>query len=387
VWEEPILHVDMDSFFVEVERLADPTLRGIPVAVGGTGPRGVIASASYEARAFGVRSAQPTAMALQACPGLRVVPSDHGRYAEVSIRVFELLRSFTPMVEGLSVDEAFLDVSGLRRHHRSPVEVGEDIRAGIRSELGLPSSVGVAATKLMAKLASESAKPDGLRHVPRSGQVEFLHSLPASVLPGVGPATQAALAKLGVETVSDLAQVPPATMERSLGRAMGRQLAGLAAGIDNRKVEPDSEAKSLSVEETFDLDLEGVEVIGSALLALAHRLSVRLRRSGLSGRTVTLKVRFGDFRTVTRSRTIEGPVDGWRDLSRIAGELLAELDAIEPVRLLGLAATTLEPSSRPRQLDIDSSQGWDRVEDAVFEVRSRYGERAIRPARLLDEDG
>ena len=377
----------MDSFFVEVERLSDPSLRGVPVAVGGTGPRGVIASASYEARRFGVQSAQPTAIALKACPRLRVVPPAHGRYSEVSADVFGIFRSFTPLVEGLSLDEAFLDVAGLRLHHESPVAVGEAIRAVIRAELGLPASVGVASTKFLAKLASEAAKPDGLSHIPTSGQLGFLHALPATALPGVGPATLAALSRLGVETVGDIADLPQPTLIGALGQAMGRQLSDLAAGIDPRQVEPDIEAKSISVEETYDTDLEGTDLVEAALLAHAIRLSSRLRRSGLAGRTITLKVRYPDFETLTRSRTIDGAVDGWRDLFRIASELLGELRPARPVRLLGLGASSLEPAGQPRQLGIDSSADWDRVEDAVSGVRDRFGESAITPARLLEDRG
>jgi DNA polymerase-4 len=326
-------------------------------------------------------------MALKACPQLRVVPPAHGRYSEVSADVFAIFRSFTPVVEGLSLDEAFLDVAGLRLHHESPVAVGEAIRVVIRAELGLPASVGVASTKFLAKLASEAAKPDGLSHIPTIGQLDFLHALPATALPGVGPATLAGLSRLGVETIGDIADLPRPTLVGALGQAMGRQLSDLAAGIDPRRVEPDIEAKSISVEETYDNDLEGTDLVEAALLVHAHRLSSRLRRSGLAGRTVTLKVRYPDFETLTRSRTIDGAVDGWRDLFRIGTELLGELRLAQPVRLLGLGASSLESASQPRQLGIDSSADWDRVEDAVSGVRDRFGESAITPARLLEDRG
>jgi DNA polymerase-4 len=227
----------MDAFFVEVERLRRPELRGIPVAVGGDGPRGVVASASYEARRFGVRSAMPTGAARRACPQLVVVPADHRRYQEASEQVFAIFHRFTPLVEGVSLDEAFLDVSGLRLHYPHPVEVGEELRAVIRRELRLPASVGVAANKLLAKLASEEAKPDGLFHVPAARQLEFLHRLPVRRLWGVGEATQAALERLGVETVGDLAEVPLPALTRAVGEAVGRHLSELAQEIDgvNRK--------------------------------------------------------------------------------------------------------------------------------------------------------
>ncbi|MEA1903355.1 MAG: DNA polymerase IV [Actinomycetota bacterium] len=386
MWNEPILHVDMDSFFVEVERLRDPALKDRPVAVGGTGPRGVIASASYEAREFGVRSAQPTSSALRMCPHLVVVPSDHGRYGEVSADVFEVFRSFTPLVEGLSLDEAFLDVSGLTKHYESPVAVGEDVRSSIRSVLGLPASVGVASTKFMAKLASEEAKPDGLRHVPREEEIEFLHALPARSLWGVGPATFAALERLGVETVGDIAELPAATLVGSVGPSLGRHLHDLSNGFDPRPVQPDTKAKSISVEQTYDRDLEGIEVVGTALLAHAQKLSVRLRRAGLAARTLTLKVRFGDFETVTRSHTVEGAIDSSRDLFRVGNELVAQVDLDRPVRLLGLGGANLERASEPRQLGLDSSEEWARVDDAVASIRDRYGTDAVSPARLIEQE-
>jgi DNA polymerase IV len=388
VWTEPILHVDMDSFYVEVERLADPSLRSVPVAVGGTGPRGVIASASYEARKYGVHSAQPTAQAMRACPQLKVVLPSHHKYGEVSAGVFAVFRSFTPLVEGLSLDEAFLDVSGLRLHYDSPVAVGEDIRSEIRSRLGLPSSVGVASNKLIAKLASESAKPDGILHVPLDAQAAFLDVLPATSLPGVGPATLAALRRLGVATVADIAAVPEQTLAMALGPTLGHQLLELARGNDPRGVEPDLEAKSISVEETYPTDLEGPNMVTTALLEHAHRLSARLRRSGVTARTISLKVRYPDFETVTRTRTSTQPTHAWRDLFRVGGELLADLAPDRPVRLLGLGASGLERDDQPRQVELGSSSpDWDRVEDVVFEVRGRFGDTAISPARSLEDSG
>lgn len=375
----------MDSFFVEVERSIDPKLRGVPVAVGGTGGRGVIASASYEARAHGVRSAQSTAAALRACPGLIVVQPSHHKYGEMSVRVFEVFRSFTPVVEGLSLDEAFLEVSGLRRHYESPVEVGRQVRQRIRDELGLPSSVGVAATKLAAKLASERAKPDGLFHVPLSQQVEFIQLLPVSDLPGVGPATVAALERFGVGSVADLAEIPEATLGRAIGPANARHLLEIASGEDPRPVTPDHAAKSISVEETYAVDLDGRELLGAAVLAHAHRLSFRLRRSGVAVRTVTLKVRYGDFETVTRSRTGAGAIQGWRDLNRVASELLEDLAPERPVRLLGLGGSGIVPAAEAGQLGLDASVEWERVEDAVSDVRLKFGESSIKPARLIDD--
>lgn len=375
----------MDSFFVEVERRLDPSLLGRPVAVGGKGPRGVIASASYEARGFGVQSAQPTVTALRLCPRLEVVAPTHGLYREASAEVFAVFRSFTPLVEGLSLDEAFLDVRGLRRHFDSPAQVGEEIRVEIRSNLSLPASVGVASNKLLAKLASREAKPDGLHHIPEDRQLDYLHGLPASALWGVGPATLAGLERLGVETVGDIADLPESALTGALGPAHGLHLHRLANAMDSRPVEPDSEAKSVSVEETYETDLSGREVIETALLAHAQRLSWRLHRAGLIARTITLKARYGDFTTITRSKTLSEPIDGARDLFKASQPLLRHLDPSRPVRLLGLGATSFESADQPRQLGMDSSEEWKRVEDAISAVRERFGEGAVSPARLIDD--
>ena len=385
MWSEPILHVDMDSFFVEVERLGDPSLVGRPVAVGGTRRRGVIASASYEARRFGVHSAQPTASALRMCPDLVVVPPSHDRYSNVSAQVFVIFRSFTPLVEGLSLDEAFLDVTGLRHHYTSSTDIGEAIRESLKTELRLPASVGVASTKFVAKLASEEAKPDGLMHVAKDTQIEFLQGLPASALWGVGPATLAGLERLGVETVGDIAEMPESALASALGPTAGRHLHDLANGLDPRQIEPDIAAKSISVEQTYETDLRSVEVIEAALLAHALRLSGRMRRSGLSARTITLKTRYDNFTTVTRSHTLDGAIDGSRDLYRVGIQLLGGVEVSRPVRLLGLAGSSLEESTEPRQLDLDGSEDWNRLEDAVADIRDKYGDRAVSPARLLDQ--
>ena len=383
MWTESILHVDMDSFFVEVERLSDPGLRGRPVAVGGTGSRGVIASASYEAREHGVRSAQPTATALRMCRSLIVVPPTHGRYGEMSERVFEIFRSFTPYVEGLSLDEAFLDVGGLRHHYSSPTDVAVTIREELRENLSLPASVGIAATKFVAKLSSEAAKPDGYQLVRLDEQAEFLHALPIDALWGVGPATLASMEKLGIVTVGDLAELPEATLVSTFGPAQGRHLLDLAKGHDPRPVEPDIQAKSISVEETYSNDLEGRDVLEASLLAHAQRLSGRLRRAGLTARTVTLKIRYDDFTTLTRSSTAGAPIDSPRDLFLTSQRLLEQVDTDRPVRLLGLSGTSLLQSLLPQQLTIDSDDNWARVADAVTDVRDRYGDHAVDPARLL----
>jgi DNA polymerase-4 len=301
----------------------------------------------------------------------------------MSAEVFMVFRSFTPLVEGLSLDEAFLDISGLRNHFESPVAVGQSIRGRLRSELGLPASVGVASTKFMAKLASEAAKPDGILVVEKVSELEFLHGLGAQSLWGVGPATLAALERLGVATVGDISELPLSVLANSVGPSLGRHLHELANGRDPRPVEPDTAAKSISVEETYESDLVGYELVETAVLSHAQELSVRLRRSGLAARTVTLKIRFGDFTTITRSHTLGGAVDGARDLFRVAVGLLKDVDASRPVRLIGLGGSALEESSEPRQMGFGSSAEWSRVEDAVSSIRDKFGPAAVSPARLV----
>jgi len=382
---ESILHVDMDAFFVEVERRDRPELRGRPVVVGGTGGRSVVAAASYEARTFGIGSAMPMVHARRLCPAAIVVPPDHGKYRTASEQVFEVFRSIAPLVEGLSLDEAFLDVSGLRRHYPDPVAIGKEIRERLRADLGLPASVGIASNKFLAKLASEAAKPDGIRHVPADRALEFLHPLPVRSLWGVGEATHAALERLGVHTIGDLAEVPPAALEKHLGRAAGAHLHALAWGRDARSVVPGSAAKSVSVEQTFERDLRGHEAIEGELLRHADRLAGRLRSAGVAGRTVTLKIRFADFSTITRSVTLGSGTDVARDLYRAARDLLRKVDlGTKPVRLVGLGATALTPATAPRQLAVDRPAKWDDLAGAVDEVRQRYGTGSIRPARIIE---
>ncbi len=381
-FREPILHVDMDAFFVEVERLRRPELRGVPVLVGGAGPRGVVAAASYEARRFGVGSAMPAVQARRLCPGAVWVSPDHDEYGRVSRLVFEVLRSFTPRVEGLSIDEAFLDVGGLRRHFPSPLGVAAAVRARLRDNLGLPASVGAASTKFLAKLASEAAKPDGMLAIPAGTELEFLHPLPVGALWGVGEATQRAVAALGVATVGDLARLPVASLERRLGNAVGRHLHDLAWNRDPRAVETGGGAKSISVEETYATDLASADEIDAELFAHCERLGRRLRTAGVAARTVQLKVRFADFTTITRSLTVDAPVDLTADLAAAARTLLARVPAGRPVRLLGVGGAQLVPAREPRQLALDGEER-HALAEAADRVRERFGSQAVGPARLL----
>jgi DNA polymerase-4 len=320
-------------------------------------------------------------------PGLSVVPPDHAEYRRMSGLVFDILDGFTPNVERLSIDEAFLDVSGLRRHYEGAVEVAEAIRRAIRSRLRLPASAGVAPNKLLAKLASEEAKPDGVRLVPAGGAQEFLHALPVGKLWGVGAATLAQLEKLGVATIGDLAAIPERTLERRLGVTLGRHLHLLARGVDDRPVSSVAEAKSVSVEVTFDVDIATTAAIEAELLRQSEQVAERLRRNGLCGRTITVKLRFSDFTTVTRSRSLESPTNVGRDVYRAARWLLQRSEVGErPVRLIGVGVSGLESGTAPHQLATDRPPAWDDLADAVSSVRGRFGDGAVRPARLLEAD-
>lgn len=375
----------MDAFFVAVERLRNQSLVGRPVVVGGTGPRSVVAAASYESRRYGIRSAMPMSRARSLCADLVIVPPDHAEYRRVSEQVFEIFRTFTPVVEGLSIDEAFLDISGLRHHYPGPTDVGEQIRATIHRDVGITASVGVASTKFLAKLASEDAKPDGLRHIPAADAQAFLDGLPITALWGVGEATRAALETVGVETVRDLRSVPPKALQRAVGASVAAHLSQLSSGHDPRPVEPDREAKSVSVEETYDTDITEEDRLRVELRRLADRLGNRLRRAGLAGRTVTLKLRTSDFKTVTRSITRPGPTNGDIDLYHLACELLeAAGRGTKPVRLLGVGVSQLVSTDGGVQLVTEADGRWTEVDATVDAIRRRFGDDAVGPAGLAD---
>ncbi len=380
---EPILHVDMDAFYVEVERLDNPGLAGQPVVVGGEGPRGVVASASYEARAGGVRSAMPMSTARRRYPGLVIVPPRHRRYGEISERVFSIFRDFTPLVQGLSVDEAFLDVRGLRRHYPDSRAVAEAIRARIRSELLLPASVGAATALYLAKMASGYAKPDGVLIVTEGSEMAFLEHLDVRELWGVGKSTRSKLASMGIDTVGQLARVSLPVLRRHLGEATADHLHRLANGVDERVVEPRGGAKSVSVEQTFEQDISGTEALLSQLLRQADQVAWRLRRAGLSGRTVSLKLRFPDFRTITRAETLPSSTDVSRELYRTCCRLLDRAGVGgRPVRLLGVAVSGLQPTGAPRQMMAGDKERWENLAESVDDLRVRFGRHTVEPARL-----
>jgi DNA polymerase-4 len=393
-----ILHVDMDAFFVAVELIRRPELRGQPVVVGGTGNRGVVAAANYEARVHGVFSAMPTARARRLCPHAVFLPGDHKRYAEVSERVMAVFHSFTPLVEPISLDEAFLDVTGARRRAGDGPTIARAIRTRILEEEELACSVGVASSKLVAKLASAAAKPRitpkgpqpglGVLVVPPGGEQAFMHPLPARRLWGVGPKTLERLERLGVHTIGDIAAVPAGALIQTLGDAHGRHLHNLALAIDDRPVEPDQKVKSVGHEETFPHDLRDVEHLGREIVRMSDGVASRLRAAGLAGRTVTLKLRFGDFRTITRSTTLASVVDDAPIIARAAADLLATIDPTPGVRLLGVTVSGLT-ADVSRQLSFDDLGGrtWEGASSAIDEIRSRYGDTAIGPAAAMGREG
>ena len=380
---ERFLHIDMDAFFVEVERRRDPSLIGKPVVVGGLGPRGVVASASYEARTYGVHSAMPIVEARRLCPHGRFVAPSHGAYGEVSDEVFAIFRSFTPLVEGLSVDEAFLDISGLRLHYDTPADVGAALRRTVREEVGLPASVGIAAVKFISKLASEEAKPDGMHIVPAGTELDFLHPMPVRRLWGVGQATHATLEALGIGTIGDLSHVPEALLAKRLGPSLARHLSQLALANDPRQVEPGAGAKSISVEETYDEDLTAEEEIKQNLLRLCDRVATRLHRSGVVGRVVSLKVRFGDFETVSRSETMPAEIGAAPAIWDEAQRLLDRIDrGRRGVRLLGVGLSGLTEAAEPRQLALGEPSR-QAAADAVEVVRDKFGDDAVFRASFI----
>lgn len=383
----PILHVDMDAFFASVELRRRPELRGRPVIVGGA-DRAVVLAATYEARAFGVHSAMPMTQARRLCPRAVVVPPDQGSYREASEQVMGVLGEVTALVEKVSVDEAFLDVSGARRRLGPPVRIAGHIRERVRTELGLPCSVGVAATKFVAKLASGLAKPDGMLLVPRASTVDFLHQLPVGALWGVGERTRESLERWGLTTVADLAHADVSTVQRAVGKVAGAHLHDLAWGRDPRPVTPERVEKSVGAETTFDQDTTDPDVLRAHLLALADRSAAELRARGLEARTVSLKLRTADFRTLTRSRTLGLPTDVAHVVHAVACELLAAVDlGGQAVRLVGVRAEGLtEATRRPLTLDEavdDAAAPRRRAESAMDEVRQRFGPRSLGPGALV----
>jgi DNA polymerase-4 len=383
-----VLHVDMDAFYASATLLSYPDLVGTPVIIGG-GNRGVVLSATYEARRFGVTSAMPMARARRLCPQATVLPPDHALYSAISAAVMETFRSVTPVIEPLSLDEAFLDVSGAVRLLGSPAVIGQHVRDTVHDEQGITCSVGVAPTKFVAKLASGLAKPDGMVVVPRDEVVPFVQQLPVGALWGVGERTEEALVRLGLRTVADIAHTPLATLVRGLGDATGHHLHELSWGRDPRPVEREQREKSIGSDQTFDYDIDDAAEIHRRLLALSERTAARMRAAGMTGRTVTLRVRFSDFTTITRSRTLREPTDSGRAIHEAAVGLFDALGLQRArIRLVGVRLEKLvEASQAPIQGVIgEREHGWREADRAVDRARSRFGSGSVRPASLIEGD-
>jgi DNA polymerase-4 len=387
----PILHVDMDAFFASVEVRRRPDLRGKPVVVGG-GRRGVVAAASYPARRYGIRSAMPMTEALRRCPRAIVLPPDRAAYSAASAQVMAILRDVTPLVEPLSLDEAFLDVGASVRAAGRPAVIAAAIRRRVADELQLTCSVGVAPTKFVAKLASARCKPDGMLVVPAARILEFLHPLPVTALWGVGARTAEQLHRLGVRTVGDLAATPLDTLRRAVGSAGADHLSALAAGIDPRPVSPHEVEKSISADRTLDTDLTDEVDVRRELLRLAEEVGARLRHRGFVARTVGIKIRFADFRTVTRVRSLPSFTAADADLYDTAVDLYRSLRLDRPrIRLVGVKAEGLREASEVSEqltLDLDGPAGsatnaGQGPTAAIDAARARFGSDAVRPATLL----
>lgn len=426
-----ILHVDMDAFFASVEVLDDPTLAGRPVIVGGSGNRGVVAACTYEARMYGVHSAMPSSVARRLCPQAVFVHGRHHRYSEESAKLHSIFETVTPLVEGISIDEAFLDVTGSVRLLGDGPTIAREIRRRVADELRLTCSVGVGSSKLMAKLASKAAKPVADRSGIRPGpgifvveagrELEFLHPLPIEALWGVGPVSARRLQGLGIMTVGDLAALPAATLERQLGKAQGSHLAELCRGVDRRPVVPDQKAKSIGHEETFPSDLWDPAVIQGHLARIVDAAASHLRGSDLEARTITVKVKFGDFTMITRSHSMVTPVDSAPSIGAIASALLESVDLSKGMRLLGVSLSGFgtsganeqlswdlgtaggDPPAGPggRRLDAESEgrmvrageeaerlqESWGGISAAVDSIRARYGQGSVGSASMVGADG
>ena len=379
-----IMHVDMDAFFASVELLERPELVGKPVIVGHPSARSVVTAATYEARRYGVNSAMPMALALRRCPHAIVLEPHFERYAHFSRLVMQILGEVTPHVEQLSVDEAFLDVAGARRLLGNSWQIGTALRERVYSETGLRCSAGAAATKFVAKLASSRAKPDGLLVVPEAATLDFLHPLPVSALWGVGGKSEEVLVRLGLRTIGDVAHAPVDMLRRAIGEAGAERLHELSWGRDPRTVTPGRDEKSIGHETTFETDRTDAGELHRVLLQLADGVGQRLRRSGVLGRTIAIKLRFADFTTITRSRTLGEPTDVSRRIYEAARELYDQANSsARPVRLIGVRAEQLVGDGGSALGLWDDDEDWREAEQTVDAIAERFGAGAVRPAALL----
>ncbi len=372
-----ILHLDMDAFFAAVEQRDNPALRGKPVLIGHDGPRGVVATASYEARPFGCHSAQPMAVAKRLCPQAIIVPVNGERYGEVSEQMFAILEEFSPLIEPVSIDEAFLDLSGTERLLGSDEAVARRLKDRIKSELNLTASAGLAGCKFLAKLASDMNKPDGLTIIRAEDVERVLPPLPVSKLWGIGKVTAERLGKYGIRTVGDLFKQPVEWLKKHLGNDAEWYL-DLARGVDDRPVTPDREAKSIGHEETFEVNVADADEIRRVLLDQAEQVGHRLRRHGLKARAIAVKIRYGDFQTITRSLTFAAATDATAELWQAARGLFDKW-SFQPVRLIGFTAERLSTGQEQMLLFADPArQRHEKLDAATDLINAKYGNRTIR---------
>lgn len=378
-----ILHVDMDAFYAAVEVMHDPSLRGLPLIIGAPDGRSVVSSASYEARRYGVRAAMPVGQAMRLCPTAKIVMPHFDRYQAVSRQVMTVFESITPLVEPLSVDEAFLDVHGVRRLWGSPGQIGRLVRERVLAEVGINCSVGVAATKHVAKMASTISKPDGMLIVAAADTLDFLAPRSVRAMWGVGPKASDALEARGIRTIGDIRDSPQDMLDRAVGPALGARIAQLARGEDARAVETARVEKSVGHEETFDIDVTDREFLRAELLRLADRVAVRLRKATWECATVAIKIRFDDFTTLSRSQTLSEPTSVGQRIGEAAQTLYESIDRRDPVRLVGVRAEKLRPAGGSAFALWDDDEHWRKVEGALDDARARFGSTTISRARHL----
>ena len=383
--ESTILHVDMDAFFASVTERDHPELKGKAVVIG-AGVRGVVTSANYEARKFGIKAAMPVGRAQRLAPHAIFIPPDHKRYSEVSEHVMEIFHSFTPLVEPISLDEAFLDVTKAKRLLGDGRAIATAIRAKVEAQEGITCSVGIASSKFIAKLASQRCKPNGILEIPDERVLTFLHPLPVSALWGVGPKTNEALVRLGLHTVGDIAQTPEQTLIRALGQAAGQSLYELAWGRDDRDVIPEEPDKSISAAETFDRDIDDPEIIAKEILRMCERASSRMRERSLFAKTITLKIRFADFTTINRSKTLPLPIDTTHEIYEIAKGLYEALSIGRArIRLVGVSLDNLHTDSHEQLILGARESSWRDLQGGIDAAKARFGSDSVRPGRLIDE--
>ncbi len=382
-----ILHVDMDAFFASVSELDYPQYRGKPLVVG-AGARGVVLSANYEARKFGIKAAMPVSRAQRMAPNAIFIPPNHERYSEVSRKVMEIFFQFTPYVEPLSLDEAFLDVTGAKKLFGEGRQIAQMIRKRVFEQEKITCSVGISNTKFIAKLASGRCKPNGMLEIAPDRVLTFLHPLPVNEIWGVGPKTNEELQRLGLRTVADIANTPLESLKRALGESAGVSLYELAWARDYREVIPDAPEKSISAAETFSYDLEDKEEIFRELLRLTERASHRLRQKELLTKTISLKVRFSDFSNLTRSKTISLGINSVHEIYEIVKDLYLALKLEgSRIRLLGVGLENLtDESGAVYQLELgERDRGWREAQDAIDRAIERFGRGSVRPARLVED--